>query len=147
MRGACTATLASVAQRGGPRGHKKGGMNSMIRPVIAGTLIAAVLLSGAATAGVVDQAQAQIDDCRALFGSSAGCGELYFNMSPDPRDPQPTIQLASPPLAASAASQAAPAPGQQPGGHEEAQRAIVQLVSEADAAPTSGIRPNAVSPS
>ncbi|HEY7061305.1 MAG TPA: hypothetical protein VII06_07495 [Chloroflexota bacterium] len=88
----------------------------MIRRLAIGTIAAAALLG----VGFAGHAQAQ-SSC--TYAGNSGCAENRFNESPDPRDPQPVVQIAGqaqmPPQAASqAASQAAPQTDVQPAAEE-----------------------------
>ena len=53
------------------------------------------------------------------YAANGACGEVRFNMSPDPQDPQPAVQIAGQAqMPAQAASQAGPQADSQPQGEE-----------------------------
>ena len=98
-----------------------------MRRFVVGTLAAAALLAGSGMAAAAPHAQAQGYDCAAEFGSSGvACGELRFNMSPEPDTMPPAPILANPGLPGTVAaqpgaqnqSQAGPQDEAQPGGSE-----------------------------
>jgi hypothetical protein len=113
---------------GQPHGRKSRdeGEDDMQRRWLIGTLAAGALLAGSGMAATAPRAQAQAYDCVGEFGTSAGCGELRFNMSPAPDTMPPAPILANPGLPATVAaqpgaadtSQAGPAEESQPAGHE-----------------------------
>jgi hypothetical protein len=86
----------------------------MVRRMAIGTLAAAALL----TVGLSGQAQAQ-SSC--TYAGNQACSEGRFNASPDPRDPQPQMQIAGQaqmPQGGQSTSQAAPRAEAQPAAEE-----------------------------
>jgi hypothetical protein len=87
----------------------------MVRRLAIGTMAVAALL----TAGLAAPAQAQQSSC--TYAGNSACGEVRFNAAPDPRDPQPQVQIAGQaqmPPGGQAASQASPQAEAQPAAEE-----------------------------
>ena len=90
----------------------------MVRRFAIGAIAAAALVG----VGFVGQAQAQAS---CTYAGNQACGEVRFNASPDPRDPQPQVLIAGQAQmpqgdqsTAQSASQAAPQAESQPAAEE-----------------------------